>query len=166
MTPNRPPRTIMELWPFLHRSGKWTGSSFPVNVRFWCKKGYNSYTTGFYRGYRTQAMIVVVWSYRVAADSSARGCPHCTKLRTAHYFIIRNLHLRNFRLPAQLNGQGGSNRERAYTYIWAHRMSLVIAKQQDVAFVSSLLAFLARGKLEVNWEAKCQVPSSHFQVHY
>jgi hypothetical protein len=26
-----------------------------------------------------------------AADFSARGCPHRTKLCTAHYFIIRNL---------------------------------------------------------------------------
>ena len=37
------------------------------------------------------------WSHRVAAACSAQGCPHGTKLRTAHYFSIRNLRLsKNF----------------------------------------------------------------------
>ena len=38
------------------------------------------------------------WSHRVAAACSAQGCPHGTKLRTAHYFSIRNLRLsKNFK---------------------------------------------------------------------
>ena len=41
--------------------------------------------------------VLSQWSHRVAAACSARGCPHGTKLRTAHYFSIRNLRLsKNF----------------------------------------------------------------------
>ena len=63
-------------------------------------------------------------SHRVESGFSARGCPHCTKFGTCTSEIP------GFRLS--LTARGGGNRERAYTYIWAHSMSLVIAKQQDV----------------------------------
>ena len=32
--------------------------------------------------------VLSQWSHRVAAACSARGCPHGTKLRTAHYFSM------------------------------------------------------------------------------
>ena len=36
-------------------------------------------------------------SCHIAADFSVRGCPHCIKLCTAHYFSMRNLRLsKNF----------------------------------------------------------------------
>ena len=36
-------------------------------------------------------------SHRVESGFSARGCPHCTELCIAHYFIIQNLRLsKNF----------------------------------------------------------------------